>query len=128
MSIPLKGTHKIASVLELFFEKLSKITFPDLEVTTKMSCGPILITHVSVGPWRIEVFFFSDPTKDHDFNSISSNFYQIMFTKMSSLDPMHSDLKHEISNPPLDFYEDFNKITENIKQKIVNIFSKYKLD
>lgn len=47
---------------------------------------------------------------------------------MFSLDLRHSYLKNEISNPLLDFYEDFNKTTENIKQKIIDIFSKYKLD
>ena len=38
------------------------------------------------------------------------------------------DLKNGVSNCLLDFYEDFNETSENTKQKIVDILSKYKLD
>lgn len=37
-------------------------------------------------------------------------------------------MKNIISNCPLDFYTNFNETAENIKQKIVDILSKYKLD
>lgn len=38
------------------------------------------------------------------------------------------DLKRGVSSNLLDFYEDYNKTTANMRHKIVDILSKYKLD
>nr|XP_012606182.1 uncharacterized protein LOC105863530 isoform X1 [Microcebus murinus] len=110
--------------------KLSKVTFPDSEVATKMSCGrtkgEILITDV-LAPYSVELIL-SDLTNDHGFYSISSNVLNHGNKKVFPLALRYFDLKNGVSNRLLDFYEDFNETSENIKQKIVDILSKYKLD
>nr|KAF6444299.1 hypothetical protein HJG59_008591 [Molossus molossus] len=110
--------------------RLSKITFPDSEVATKMSCGrtkgEILITDV-LAPYSVELIL-SDLTNDHAFYSISSDMLNHGNKKVFPLALRYFDLKNGVSNRLLDFYDEFNETSENIKQTIVDILSKYKLD
>lgn len=98
--------------------KLSKVTFPDSEVATKVSCGwtkgAVLITDV-LAPYSIELIL-SFLTNNHVFFSIST----------SSNEPNHGnknlfplalryfDLKDGVSNSLLGFYEDSKETAEII--------------
>ncbi|XP_058409245.1 uncharacterized protein LOC131412973 [Diceros bicornis minor] len=110
--------------------KLSKVTFPDSEVATKMSCGrtkgEILITDV-LAPYSVELIL-SDLSSNHAFYGISSDVLNHGNKKVFPLALRYFDLKNGVSNRLLDFYEDFNETSENIKQKIMDMLSKYKLD
>lgn len=112
--------------------KLSKVTFPDSEVVTKIFCaqteGEILITDVSV-PYSVELIL-SSLTNHHAFYSISAASHAPNHgnKKMFFLALRYFDLKNGVSDRLLDFYEDFNETAEIIKQKAVGILPKYELD
>lgn len=112
--------------------RLSKVTFPDSEVVTKIFCGQtkgeILITGVSV-PYSVELILLS-LTNHHAFYSISAASHAPNHgnKKMFFLALRYFDLKNGVSDRRLDSYEDLNETAEIIKQKAVGILPKYKLD
>lgn len=112
--------------------KLSKVTFSDSEVATKISCGrtkgEILITDV-LAPYSVELVL-SFLTNGHVFYSLSTtgDAPNHGHKKIFPLALRYFDLKNGVSDRLLDFYEDCNETPEILKQKIVDILSKYKLD
>lgn len=87
-----------------------------------------MITDV-LAPYNIELIlsflinnhvFFNISTSSNELNHSNKNMFPLTLR--------YFDLKDGVSNRLLDFYEDFNETAEIIKQTIVDILSKYKLD
>lgn len=110
--------------------KLSEVTFPDSEVATEMAQvgtkGEILITD-GLTLYGIELILRTTPTSMH------SKLYQAMcgITATKTCSPCLLGifyLEKGVSSCFPDFNEDCDEITEYIKQKIVDIVFKCKLD
>lgn len=82
---------------------------------------------IRVGPLQNKLIL-SDLTNSYTFHSTSGDSLNHSNKLMFPLAHHYLDLKNGVSNYLLDFYENLNKTTGNIKQKVVDIFFKYKLD